>query len=113
MYSIYHIMIDRLYPTNANFKEREFNGGNIRGVIEKLDYIQALGMKGIMLTPFYQTKRYHGYHITDYDKVDPHFGTWNNVELLVQEVHKRKMIIVADFVPNHCHISNSLSRIDM
>lgn len=101
-------MIDRFYPTNAEFKEREFNGGNIKGVIEKLDYIQGLGMNGIMLTPFYQTNEYHGYHITNYDKVDPHFGTWNDVELLVQEVHKRKMIIVADFVPNHCHISNSL-----
>ena len=105
---IYHIMIDRFYPINAEFKERKFNGGSIKGVIEKLDYIQGLGMNGIMLTPFYQTNEYHGYHITDYDKVAPHFGTWNDVEQLVQEVHKRNMIIIADFVPNHCHISNSL-----
>ena len=105
---IYHIMIDRFYPTNAEFKERKLNGGNIKGVIEKLDYIQGLGMNGIMLTPFYQTNEYHGYHITDYDKVDPHFGIWDDVKKLVQEVHKRNMMIVADFVPNHCHISNSL-----
>ena len=105
---IYHIMIDRFYPTNAEFKERKFNGGNIKGIIEKLDYIQGLGMNGIMLTPFYQTNEYHGYHITDYDKVDPHFGTWDDVKRLVQEVHKRNMMIVADFVPNHCHITNPL-----
>ena len=60
-------MIDRFYPTNAEFKKRKFNGGNIMGVIEKLDYIQGLGMNGILLTPFYQTNEYHGYHITDYD----------------------------------------------
>lgn len=105
---IYHLMIDRFYPTNAEFKEREFNGGNIKGVIENLDYIQGLGMNGIMLTPFYQSNEYHGYHITDYDKVDPHFGTWDDVKRLVQEVHKRNMIIVADFVPNHCHMTNPL-----
>lgn len=105
---IYHIMIDRFFPTNAEFAEREFNGGNINGIIEKLDYIQALGMNGIMLTPFYQTNEYHGYHIINYEKVEPHFGTWDDVEQLIQEVHKRKMMIVADFVPNHCHITNSL-----
>lgn len=104
----YHIMIDRFYPTNAEYKEREFNGGNIKGIIEKLDYIQGLGMNGIMLTPFYQTNGYHGYHITDYDKVDPHFGNWDDVKALVQEVHKRNMEIVADFVPNHCFETNRL-----
>ena len=101
-------MIDCFYPTNAKLNERKFNGGSIKGIIEKLDYIQEFAMNGIMLTPFYQTNEYHGYHITDYDKVDPHFGTWDDIELLVHEVHKRNMMIVADFVPNHCHISNSL-----
>lgn len=104
--SFYHIMIDRFYPTNVEYKEREFNGGDIKGLIEKLDYIQGLGMNGIMLTPFYQTHEYHGYHVTDYDKVDSHFGTWDDVKTLVQEVHKRKMTIIADFVPNHCHLTN-------
>lgn len=104
----YHIMIDRFHPTNAEYKEREFNGGNIKGIIEKLDYIQNLGMKGIMLTPFYQTNAYHGYHITDYDQVDSHFGNWDDVKVLVQEVHKRNMMIIADFVPNHCFETNRL-----
>lgn len=104
----YHIIIDRFYPINHDFKERAFNGGSIKGIIEKLDYIQKLDMNGILLTPFYQTNDYHGYHITDYNKVDPHFGGWKDVELLVQEVHKRNMMIAADFVPNHCHISNPL-----
>lgn len=105
---IYHIMIDRFYPTNGICKERSFNGGTIRGIIEKLDYIQNLGMNGIMLTPFYLTNEYHGYHIKDYTKVDPHFGNWSDVRTLTEEIHRRNMIVVADFVPNHCHESNSL-----
>lgn len=105
---IYHIMIDRFYPTNGICKERSFNGGTIRGIIKKLDYIQNLGMNGIMLTPFYLTNEYHGYHVKDYTKVDPHFGDWSDVRTLTEEIHRRNMIVVADFVPNHCHESNSL-----
>ena len=105
---IYHVMTDRFYPVNNKAKGRCFRGGNIRGIIEKLDYIQFIGMEGIMLTPFYKTNEYHGYHITDYTEVDPHFGTWDDIRELVREVHNRNMIIVADFVPNHCHKSNPL-----
>lgn len=101
-------MIDRFYPTNGICKERSFNGGTIRGIIKKLDYIQNLGMNGIMLTPFYLTNEYHGYHVKDYTKVDPHFGDWSDVRTLTEEIHRRNMIVVADFVPNHCHESNSL-----
>lgn len=105
---IYHIMIDRFAGCNPKRKDRCFKGGNLRGIIKKLDYIQSLGCTGILLTPFYKTNEYHGYHITDYEKVDEHFGTWNDVTSLVKAVHKRGMTITADFVANHCHISNPL-----
>ena len=52
---IYHIMIDRFYPTNAEFKERKFNGGNIKGVIEKLDYLKWLGVDAIWICPVYKS----------------------------------------------------------
>ena len=45
-------MIEHFYPTNAEFKSREFDGGNIKGVIEKPDYIQELSMNVIMLAQF-------------------------------------------------------------
>ena len=48
-------MIDRFYPTNAKFKERKFNGGNIKGVIEKLDYLVDLGVNAIWLCPCYKS----------------------------------------------------------
>lgn len=105
---IYHIMIDRFFPSGKPDAEGNFKGGSIKDIISHLDYIQALGMTGIMLTPFYKTAAYHGYHIVDFAEVDPHFGTWNDIDELVDETHKRGMVIVADFVANHCHIKNKL-----
>lgn len=100
---IYHIIIDRFFPSAKGDECGNFKGGTILDIIAHLDYLQSLGMTGIMLTPFYHTASYHGYHILDFDSVDPHFGTWDDVAHLVAEVHKRGMIIVADFVANHCH----------
>lgn len=107
---IYHIMVDRFNgtwtaaPTNQN----DFLGGNLRGVIDKLDYIQTLGHNAIMLTPIYSTDAYHGYHITDYGNVDAHFGDWTIFAELIREAHRRNMKIICDFVPNHCHVSNHI-----
>lgn len=105
---IYHIMIDRFFPRNGEDSNGNFKGGCIKSIIEHLDYIQGLGMSGIMLTPFYKTATYHGYHVVDFEQVDSHFGTKADVVELVKEVHKRGMVIIADFVANHCHKSCSL-----
>lgn len=101
-------MIDRFAVNDRNVGEVCFKGGSLKGILSALDYIQGLGAEGIMLTPFYKTDAYHGYHITDYEQVDPHFGTWDDVRRLVDEVHRRGMKIVADFVANHCHEKNRL-----
>jgi len=105
---LYHIIIDRFAVNDNNVGEVCFKGGNLKGILSALDYIQDLGADGIMLTPFYKTDAYHGYHITDYEQVDPHFGTWDDVRQLVDDVHRRGMTIVADFVANHCHEKNRL-----
>lgn len=106
---IYHLMIDRFAGADSRRKGRCFMGGNLQGIIHRLDYLfDTLGMDGIMLTPFYRSKAYHGYHILDYDAVDPHFGTWEDVELLVRLVHERGKTITADFVANHCHVMSHL-----
>ena len=60
---IYHILIDRFFPMNG--EDGNFKGGCIKSIIEHLDYIQNLGMTGIMLTPFHKTAAYHGYHVID------------------------------------------------
>jgi len=101
---IYHILIDRFagFKTTKQWEKPIFLGGNIRGIIEKLPYLKLLNINTIWISPFYKTSAYHGYHITDFFQVDPHFGTNNDLEELIDSVHKLDMHIIADFVPNHC-----------
>ena len=111
--TIYHIVIDSFYgwkETKVRNKEcpDEFIGGTLKGIKDKLDYIQTLGFNTIMLTPVFQSNAYHGYHTTDYTKIDPHFGTWEDFYELVNAVHEKGMKIICDYVPNHCHKSNIL-----
>lgn len=101
---IYHILIDRFagFKSTENWERPEFLGGNIKGIIEKLSYLESLGINTIWISPFYKTSEYHGYHVTDFFEVDPHFGTTNDIKELIEKVHKKDMRIIADFVPNHC-----------
>lgn len=100
---IYHILIDRFagYTQPEHWERPEFIGGNLRGIIEKLDYLQDLGVNAIWLSPFCQTSAYHGYHVTDFFKVDPRFGTLEELRELIDQSHTANIKIIADFVPNH------------
>lgn len=105
---IYHLLIDR-FTGNPAVRGRGFKGGTLRGVIQHLDYIQNLGADAILLSPFLKTVAYHGYHwTTDSCEIEPRFGTEKDLLELIGEVHRRGMKLVADFVPNHCHVSNPL-----
>lgn len=101
---IYHILIDRFagFKSTNNWDKPIFLGGNINAIIEKFPYIENLGVNTIWISPFYKTNAYHGYHITDFYKVEPHFGTIQDIKKLTEVVHKHDMKIIADFVPNHC-----------
>jgi cyclomaltodextrinase len=100
---IYHILIDRFAGYNPGDPDQpEFLGGNLRAIIEKLDYIKALGANTIWLSPFNLSSEYHGYHITDFLKVDPRFGTEQDLKDLIDKIHEMDMKIITDFVPNHC-----------
>jgi len=101
---IYHILIDRFAGFNSteNWDKPTFLGGNIKGIIEKLPYLKKLGINTLWISPFYKTNTYHGYHITDFYQVDPHYGTLEDIKKLIKIVHKYDMRIIADFVPNHC-----------
>ncbi len=99
---IYHVFIDRFNGFKSTNNHNGFIGGNISGVIERLDYIKHLGVNAIWLSPFYETSAYHGYHITDFKKVEPRFGTLHDLKILIAEANKLKIEIIADFVPNHC-----------
>jgi cyclomaltodextrinase len=101
---IYHIFIDRFagYHSTENWDQPVFLGGTIRGIISKLPYLRDLGVTTLWISPFYKTSAYHGYHITDFYQVDPHFGTVEDIKDLIQASHKHDLHIIADFVPNHC-----------
>lgn len=103
--AIYHLMIDRFNGewTKPPKSVNDFVGGNINGITDKLMYIKKQGYNAIMLTPFYKSASYHGYHITDYEKVDEHFGDWEAFKILVIQAHLNGLKILCDFVPNHCH----------
>lgn len=101
---IYHIFIDRFagFHSTENWDQPVFLGGTIRGIISKLPYLRDLGVTTLWISPFYKTSAYHGYHITDFYQVDPHFGTVEDIKNLIQASHKHDLHIIADFVPNHC-----------
>ena len=101
---IYHLLIDRF---NGGWQvppksENAFCGGNLQGVIEKLDYIKNLGFNAIMLSPTFKSANYHGYHTLNFEEVDPHFGTWDDYQQLLDKAHEKGLKIICDFVPNHC-----------
>lgn len=81
---------------------KTFAGGDLKGIIQKLDYIKGLGMNTIYLTPVFQSKSNHKYDISDYYRVDKHFGTNEDLKLLVDAAHGKGMRIVLDAVFNHC-----------
>ena len=101
---IYQILIDRFagFKSTENWEKPQFLGGNIKGIIQKLPYLKELGINTIWISPFYKCSEYHGYHITDFFEVDPHFGTIKDLKELIYETHKINIRIIADFVPNHC-----------
>lgn len=91
----------------ASFADGDGDGmGDLRGVINKLDYLDDLGVDTLWLTPFQHSNSYHGYDIMDYFTVDPRFGTLDDYRELVYEAHKRGMKILLDFVLNHTSPSN-------
>ncbi|BCY13588.1 pullulanase-type alpha-1,6-glucosidase [Actinoplanes sp. L3-i22] len=95
-------------PTDKGF----YHGGDLQGVIDKLDYIQGLGTTAIWLAPVFKNNPvqgtgadvsagYHGYWITDFTQVDPHFGTNADLKRLVKLAHRRGLKIFLDIIVNH------------
>ena len=94
-------------PTAKGF----YNGGDLKGLLDRLDYIQDLGTDSIWLTPSFKNKAvqledgpsagYHGYWITDFTQIDPHLGTNADLRALVDAAHARGMKVYFDIITNH------------
>ncbi len=96
----------QIYP--RSFADSNGDGiGDIRGVINKLDYIKSLGVDYIWSTPFFVSPQNdNGYDVADYRAIDPRFGTMADVEELIAEADKRGIGLMFDMVFNHCSTSH-------
>ena len=80
--------------------------GDLKGIIDKLDYIADMNFDGIWLTPVHQSPSYHKYDVIDYKSIDRQFGTLADYDKLVEECHNRGMSIILDLVINHTSDKN-------
>lgn len=111
----YQIFVDRFYQgdkekdisyINCEWGDiptpKTFAGGDLKGIMEKLDYISQIGCNTIYLTPVFRSISNHKYDISDYYNVDRQFGTNADLKNLVKTAHQKGMRIVLDAVFNHC-----------
>ncbi|RRD39667.1 alpha,alpha-phosphotrehalase [Leptotrichia sp. OH3620_COT-345] len=96
----------QIYP--KSFNDTTGNGqGDIKGIIEKLDYLKELGVDVLWLTPMYKSpQKDNGYDISDYYNIDENYGTMEDFEKLLEEAHRRNLKIVMDIVVNHSSTEN-------
>lgn len=79
--------------------------GDLKGLTEKLDYIEGLGCNEIWMMPIMPSPSYHKYDITDYMNIDKQYGTLDDFDALITECHKRNINVIIDFVINHTSMS--------
>ena len=94
-------VVYQIYP--KSFMDSNGDGqGDLRGIIEKLDYLKELGVDYLWLTPvFVSPQNDNGYDVADYRSIDPRFGTMDDMEELIRESDKRGMGLMLDMVFNH------------
>ncbi len=80
---------------------REFYGGDLAGIQQKIPYLQELGVTALYLNPIFESPSSHKYDTMDYYRIDPHFGSNEDFARLCQELHEQDMRIVLDAVVNH------------
>ncbi|MEG1286423.1 MAG: glycoside hydrolase family 13 protein [Clostridium sp.] len=110
---VYQIFPDRfcngnkdndLYGTEKwgdKVKSKSFFGGDIKGVLDKVNYLDDLGINIVYLTPIFKSSSNHKYNTEDYFEIDESFGTKEEFRKLVEELHKRDIKIILDAVFNH------------
>ena len=94
-------VVYQIYP--KSFQDTNYDGiGDLRGIIQHLDYIQDLGATVIWLNPIYASPQVdNGYDISDYQSINPAFGTMDDFKELLTEAHNRGMRVILDMVLNH------------
>lgn len=101
--TIYNSFDDEMIigPNKDGIWNADFYGGDLLGIIERLDYIKSLGVSIIYLSPVVHSQSNHRYDAADYENVDPYAGCNEDLKKLCEEAHKKDMKIVLDAVFNH------------
>lgn len=109
----HHTTIYQIYP--RSFYDSNGDGvGDIQGIIQKLDYVQQMGYETIWCSPFFKSPQADfGYDIADYQSIAPEYGTMDDAQQLIEEVHKRGMKIVFDMVMNHTSMEHPWFKTDV
>lgn len=94
--------IDWDMPRTTGFDSDDFYGGDLNGIIQKLDHIKDLGANILYLTPVMTSDSNHHYNIQDYRSVDPSLGTLDDFRRLTDEIHRKDMKLIVDLVFSHC-----------
>ncbi|MBB5957728.1 glycosidase [Saccharothrix tamanrassetensis] len=95
-------------PSDKGF----YHGGDIKGLRDRIDYLEGMGITAIWLTPMFRNRwvqgsganvsaGYHGYWTTDFTELDPHFGTTDDLRRLIRDAHRRGIKVFFDIVANH------------
>lgn len=93
---IYHIYPRSFFDTNAD------GIGDLKGIIEKIDYIAELGINAVWLSPVYPSpQKDFGYDVADYTNIDPVYGNLESIDELIAKLHERGIKLLMDYVPNH------------
>lgn len=94
-------VIYQIYP--KSFKDTTGNGlGDLKGIIEKLDYLEMLGVDYLWITPFFKSPQNdNGYDIEDYYKIDPIYGSMDDLEELIAKAREKNIYLMLDMVFNH------------
>jgi len=94
-------VIYQIYP--RSFQDTGADGvGDLRGIRDRLDYCAELGVDAIWLSPVYPSPmKDFGYDVSDYTGVHPMFGTLEEMDRLIEDVKRRGLKLILDFVPNH------------
>ena len=112
--TIYQLMTDRFWRTDNKTDDcldlRSYCGGTYRGIIQNLDYIQGMGFDAVWISPIPKNTRngYHGYYAKDFEQLNEHFGSEEDLVELISALHERGMWVLLDVVANHAgYIDNN------